>query len=189
MKEAMKNYTIISSFSTPKDVDTNSKILIPTTFFIESEVLDSNEHTNEVWNSKLSNLNLTDYHLFLIKPESENQDIENMFVDPHENITFSIIKHNIFFSEGFLDTFYTNYYSNWEQNSHYIIIFLDTNWESVIESFSKCNITIQDVDKYRHIISPMQTRLSIFLFCLFGRKYLDSTLGIDSFPKIHDFKP
>ena len=54
----MKNYTIIASFSTPKEIDNNSKILIATTFFIENEVLDSNEHTNEVLNSKLANLKI-----------------------------------------------------------------------------------------------------------------------------------
>lgn len=185
----MNNYTIVASFYLPNYLKSNTKSLIASTYFIENESVKLNPLNNKDINNNLKKLNLNDYNLLVVKPESEDNNWVSGEADPKDRIVFSRLKNEIFFSEGFVNIWYPTFTEDWQYDCHYIIMFLDTNWETVVKKFHNLGIEIVEIDpKYSHMLTPNQTRLSIFLLSIFGKIYIDSTLSKDSFPKIHDIK-
>lgn len=186
------NYTIIASFFIPEYLrsKTNTSSLIASTFFAENESVPINLNTNNNINTNLEMLDANEYSLVVVASESHKEMDAEFKMHPNKNIRVSWVRHDVFFSDTFLNNWYDEYVTKWQYDSHYIFIFQDTNWEYVVNKFSELGIEIIEIDsKNSHLLLPSQSRLSTFLLCLFGKKYMESTFGKDNFPKIHSIKP
>jgi hypothetical protein len=188
----MNNYTVIASFFIPEYLrnKTNTPSLVASTFFAENESVNINVNTNTGINRNLEMLDANEYSLVVVTPESVKDSEAEFKLHPKKNIQVSWARHDVFYSESFLKTWYDQFVTEWQYEYHYIIIFQDTNWEYVVNKFKELGIEIIEIDsKHSHLLSPAQSRLSTFLLALFGKRYMETTYGKDNFPKIHSIYP
>jgi hypothetical protein len=186
------NYTIIASFFIPEYLrnKTNSSSLIASTFFVENESLPINPITNNNINDNLELLDASEYSVIVVSPDYVASNDADFKFHPNNNIRVSWARHDVFFSDSFLNTWYKSFVSEWQYDSHFIFIFQDTTWEYVVNRFNKLGIEIIEIDsKNSHLLLPSQSRLSVFLSAVFGKKHLESTFGKDNLPKIHSINP
>jgi hypothetical protein len=128
-----KNYTIIASFFIPEYLrsKTNTTSLIASTFFIENDSVPINPNTNNNINANLELLSANEYSLIVVGSELYKKTDAEFKVHHNNNIRVSWVRHDIFYSNSFLNTWYNNFVSEWQYDSHYIFIFQDTTRQCI----------------------------------------------------------
>lgn len=121
----------------------------------------------------MHNLNLKKFILITVinsvkNPDShyEQMGIKKFSNDNNCKITQLFITSRRFFS---LSTFDYLFEENKEKSYEYIFMFEDTNWKNICVSFLTCGIDISGgSNNKKHLLSPLQFKLSLFLICLYG---------------------
>ena len=84
------------------------------------------------------------------------------------SLTVHFINESSFFSLKSFEFFFNK---NKEKNFEYVFAFQNINWDDVCASFISAGIDISGgSNTKKHLISPIQHRLSLFLMCFFGTK-------------------
>jgi len=135
--------------------------------------------------SRMHTLGLRHFNLVIINDDIKCYD-KREFGDKNLNVYCSLTVHfinaNTFFSLKSFEFFFNK---NKDKNFEFVFAFQNITWDEICTGFINTGIDISGgSNTKKHLISPVQHRLSLFLMCFFGTK--SSSFVNESFHR--DFK-
>lgn len=170
MTNNQNNNFIILSLSTPTVNPNKSgfKSAIASSFKIKKFRYTPSKFLENMYNLDLKNIILIGVITSVSNQDShyERMFIKNFSNDKKCNLKVLLINFERFFS---LETLNYLFEENKEKSYEYIFFFENLNWKEICGYFFSCGIDISGgSNNKKHLLSPLQLKLSLFLSCVYG---------------------